>query len=423
MRFKLCLFLIFSVLSAHSYAQTISIHSITTSRQTSGDAGYTLDGNFMIGGSRLKLLSSSNFGSSGTYPKAVTIFDGYGTSGSLAGVSSIPSSSIFFFGSFNILDSTTQSFTNAEIDALYDWSLKGGKLIIGSGGAVLNFYDTNILNSKWGYSHFYQVPSIITPTASGNGTDIFNGPFGNVAFAFQAAGSQGYFDALTNNSQVLATDGIGNPTLFMDCNTLDLIIADVDVYTALSGMSAGSPITNDQDKLWANTIVFMDKLQSPPLATNNSTTLSVNPAYIDYQWYLNDSVLVDGTNPDYNATENGNYSIEVTVNGGCKIKSNIISIDSFYEPPLLEMPNIFTPNEDGLNDFFNPVKKQGLTITQISIFNRWGNLVHSKSSPEDLWDGTAENKKVSDGVYYWIIEYETSTGERKSKEGVLQVVR
>jgi gliding motility-associated-like protein len=406
-----------------SYCQIISIHSITNSRQLGGDSGYTLDGPIMTAGSRQKLALSGNFGPGGTYPKTVSIFDGYGTSGSLTDVQGIGINNIFFFGNFNILDTTTQPFTNAEIGALYNWSLQGGKLIITCVGKVANFFESNILNTQWGFEYFYQVPSVIIPTPLGNSTDIFNGPFGNVVEASQGAASQGYFTSTTNNSKVLATDSNGNPTLFLDCNTLDLIIADVDAYTIFGGMTNGGDIINTQDKFWANTIVFMDKLQSPPVATNTSTALSVNPAYIDYQWYLNDSVLVEGTNPDYNAMENGNYSVEVTVNGGCKIKSNIISIDSFYEPPLLEMPNIITPNNDGLNDFFNPIKKKGLTITQISIFNRWGNLVHSASSPEKLWDGKAGNQNVSDGVYYWIVEYETSTGERKSEEGVLQLLR
>ncbi len=423
MRSKRYLSLLCLMIGLQTFCQTRSIHSITNSRQLGGDNGYTLDGQIMTAGARQKLLLSGNFGTNGIYQKPVSIFDGYGTSGSLTDVLNIGIDNIFFFGNFNILDTTTQPFTNAEIGALYNWSLQGGKLIITCVGKVANFFESNILNTQWGFEYFYQVPSVIIPTPLGNNTDIFNGPFGNVIQANQGAGSQGYFNSTTNNSQVLARDSNGNPTLFLDCNTLDLIIADVDAYTIFGGQSNGDAIVNTQDKFWANTIVFMDKLQSPPFATNNAATLSVNPDYIDYQWYLNDSVLVDGTNPDYNAMENGNYSVEVTVNGGCKIKSNIVSIDSFYEPPLLEMPNIFTPNNDGLNDFFNPVKKQGLTITQISIFNRWGNLVHSESSPEDLWDGTAGNKKVSDGVYYWIIEYETFGGEKKSEEGVLQLLR
>jgi gliding motility-associated-like protein len=428
MKTKYIALLILVTICLKTYSQTVFINSITASRQTNGDNGYTLDGVRMAGGSRLQLLNANNFGSAGTYPKNVTIFDGYVISGSLTGVASVSTNNLFFFGSFNKLDASTQQFTNAEIDSLYNWSLRGGKLIIATGGSFSTFYDANILNSKWGYTYqSSQGPSNFIPTTIGNSTDIFNGPFGHVFVANQGAASQGYFNSLTSNPKVLATDASGNPTLFMDCNTLDLIIADVDGYTDMGGITFGATISNEQDKFWANTIVFMDRLQPIPIITNVSNTLSLNSTYNNYQWYLNDSVLNGATNQNYLATENGNYHVEVTMNGGCKIKSNtIIIIDSLIDPDTLDillMPNVFTPNNDGINDIFIPVKIKGITINQILIYNRWGQLIHKESSPIILWDGKIKNENSSDGVYYWIIEYQDSKGTTKSKAGFLQLLR
>lgn len=423
MKIKYYIFLISVITYLNSYSQTVFINSITTSRQSSGDNGYTLNGTRMTGGSRLKLLNASNFGSSGTYSKNISIFDGYGISGSLTAVSTVPTNHIFFFGSFNKLDASTQQFTNAEIDSLYNWSLRGGKLIIASGASFSPFFDGNILNSKWGYTYQNQGPSNFIPTTMGNGTEIFNGSFGNVIAANQGGGAQGYFNSLTSNSKVLATDANGNATLFMDCTTLDLIIADVDGYTDLGGITTGATISNSQDKFWANTIEFMDKLQPLPLITNVSNTLSLNSTYNNYQWYLNNSPISGTTNQNYTASENGNYFVEVTLNGGCKVKSNIVTIDSLIEADPLIMPNVFTPNNDGVNDFFNPVKKFGITINQIYIFNRWGNLIHNVNSPQILWDGNVGNEKASDGVYYWRVEYQNSKGTKSSKSGFLQLLK
>jgi len=423
MKIKYYLFLISVTVCLKTYSQTVFINSITTSRQSSGDNGYTLDGTRMSGGSRPKLLSTSNFSSSGIYPKDVSIFDGYGTTGSLIGVSTIPINNIFFFGSFNKLDTSIQPFTIGEIDSLYNWSLRGGKLIIASGGTYSTFFDANILNSKWGYSYQSQSPSGLIPNTNGNSTDIFNGPFGNVISVNQGGAAQGYFNTLTSNSKVLATDNNGNTTLFMDCNTLDLIIADVDGYTDLGGITSGSTISNAQDKFWANTIVFMDKLQPLPLITNGSSTLSLNSSYNNYQWYLNSAVINGAVNQNYSATENGNYYVEVTLNGGCKVKSNVVIIDSLIEQDTLVMPNVFTPNNDGMNDIFSPIKINGIAINQISIFNRWGELIHRESSPKILWDGKTRNENSSDGVYYWIIEYQNAKGIKNSKTGFLQLLR
>jgi gliding motility-associated-like protein len=422
MKTKHYILVVLGAMCLNTYGQTMLVHSISTTRQPSGDPGYTLDGTRMADGSRLKLLNPINFSSSGTYAKSVSIADGYGTTGSLANVSTLPTDDIFFFGSFNRLDPSTQPFTADEIDSLYNWSLRGGRLIIASGGTFSTFYDASILNSRWGYAYQMQNPSNFTPTELGVGTDIFSGPFGHVTSANQGAGVQGYFSSLTSDSKVLATDAIGNPTLFMDCNTLDLIVADIDGYTDLGGISDGGNINNAQDKFWANTIVFMDKLQPPPVLANDSTVLTLNATYNSYEWYLDNAPISEATASYFAPSENGVYHVEVTVNGGCKVKSNSVTVDGLNQDGILELPNVFTPNNDGLNDFFDPTTMNGITIVEVSIFNRWGKLIHREKSPEPLWDGMA-GARSPDGVYYWIVEYQNSKGERRSGSGFIHLMR
>jgi len=76
--------------------------------------------------------------------------------------------------------------------------------------------------------------------------------------------------------------------------------------------------------------------------------------------------------------------------------------------PGLSMSNVFTPNGDGVNDFFTPVFFRDIVLKEIVIFDRWGNEVHS--STEDiskLWDGNVNGGSAAkDGVYYYFIKYE-----------------
>lgn len=417
------IFLIFILLCSKSYCQTININSITTSRQTGGDNGYTLDGTRMTVGSRLKLLNTSNFGSTGTYPKNISIFDGYGTTGSLTSISTVPVNNIFFFGSFNKLEASTQQFTSDEVDSLYNWSLRGGKLIIASGIIYSTFYDASMLNSKWGYGWTQLAPNGFNPTTVGNNTDIFNGPFGNVISANQGAAAQGFFNTIPTNSQVFATDANGNPTLFMDCNTLDLIIADVDGYTDLSGITPGNAITNAQDKFLANTIVFMDKLQPLPIITNSSTTLSLNSTYNNYQWYLNNTPLNGAVNQTYSASESGNYYVEVTVNGGCKVKSNILNTDSLTPNDILIIPNVFTPNNDGVNDVFK-ITTKNIAEFNCKIYDRWGLLISELTKTNEAWDGrTTSGLQCTTGVYYYALTASSEVGKVYNENGVLQLIK
>ncbi|NNK81146.1 MAG: gliding motility-associated C-terminal domain-containing protein, partial [Flavobacteriales bacterium] len=82
--------------------------------------------------------------------------------------------------------------------------------------------------------------------------------------------------------------------------------------------------------------------------------------------------------------------------------SNIICIESC---PEYELPNVFSPNGDGLNDSFMPFPYTYVDSVDLKIFNRWGNLIFETFDPDINWKG--ENKdtgsNVSDGVYYYTI--------------------
>ncbi|WP_242919535.1 gliding motility-associated C-terminal domain-containing protein [Pontibacter liquoris] len=71
-------------------------------------------------------------------------------------------------------------------------------------------------------------------------------------------------------------------------------------------------------------------------------------------------------------------------------------------------PNIFTPNDDGLNDQFEipglPSEFCSAVFTSITIFNRWGKEVYRDTHSSFKWDG----KNVNDGVYFYVIDYGTS---------------
>jgi gliding motility-associated-like protein len=72
--------------------------------------------------------------------------------------------------------------------------------------------------------------------------------------------------------------------------------------------------------------------------------------------------------------------------------------------PVYELPNVFTPNGDGTNDYFIPFPYKYVKDVDLKIFNRWGDLVFSTTNPDVNWDGTHQLSKqpCSDGVYYYV---------------------
>ena len=91
-----------------------------------------------------------------------------------------------------------------------------------------------------------------------------------------------------------------------------------------------------------------------------------------------------------------------------------------------ELPNVFTPNNDGVNDFFQPFPYKGIESIAVKVYNRWGVLLFETTDPNILWDGQVEGKPVADGVYFYTVDINTYTLEGLvtiAKNGNVTVLR
>ena len=87
-------------------------------------------------------------------------------------------------------------------------------------------------------------------------------------------------------------------------------------------------------------------------------------------------------------------------NGTCSDFDTVQIIVLEYPEPLIEVPNVFTPNNDGANEFFF-INTEHTKSIQYIIVNRWGNLVFEDEGVNPLWNGTtASGNPVEEGVYF-----------------------
>lgn len=111
-----------------------------------------------------------------------------------------------------------------------------------------------------------------------------------------------------------------------------------------------------------------------------------------------------------------------------------IDVYPYCRPVSLTMPNIFTPNGDGINDYFIPIEVPheeleyliaNITKITFSIHNRWGQIVYVSNDILPNWNGIHLNKgnECPAGTYYWILQYEDTSGENYSKNGFVQLTR
>ena len=119
-------------------------------------------------------------------------------------------------------------------------------------------------------------------------------------------------------------------------------------------------------------------------------------------------------------TESGNYI--VTASNMCGVSIDTASIEFYFCD--LELPNVFTPNNDGKNDFFQLLFFGGLKTFNCTILNRWGQVVREYDNPAFMWDGKDEaGDDVLEGVYFYIVKAVSNGGNEILKHGNVTLVR
>lgn len=102
------------------------------------------------------------------------------------------------------------------------------------------------------------------------------------------------------------------------------------------------------------------------------------------------------------------------------IKSHFMAVDS--AGTVLEIPNVFTPNGDQVNDYFE-VTTNGVNVYEFSVFTRTGTRIFHSLSPRIFWDGNSlDGQELKDGIYYYVIE-EQGGGSSFETSGFMYLFR
>jgi gliding motility-associated-like protein len=167
----------------------------------------------------------------------------------------------------------------------------------------------------------------------------------------------------------------------------------------------------------SDTVTVSEFVFPQPALTSDTAICGAKPVLINaeipgatYQWQ-------DGSaNPIYYATKPGKYEVDITL-GNCS-KTFSVQIEDFEK---LRMPNVFTPNGDGLNETFAPLEMCGIAAATLKIYNRWGQLLYTTSDIGKGWDGFVNDNKKAAGVYFYLLEYSDFRGNLKRKKGWVEL--
>ncbi|MFM7767258.1 MAG: PKD domain-containing protein, partial [Bacteroidota bacterium] len=150
------------------------------------------------------------------------------------------------------------------------------------------------------------------------------------------------------------------------------------------------------------------------------TDLSQNA--VAWAWDFGDGGSIVQQNPYHYFNEVGDFPVTLTVlniNGCPDSKTRMVMVNPFY------VPNAFSPNDDGVNDFFfNAGYDLDVTSFEMVIFNRWGQRVYVTDSWLKFWNGLdVDNKPAPEGVYAYSIKVVTRGGKEHTFHGTTTLVR
>lgn len=147
------------------------------------------------------------------------------------------------------------------------------------------------------------------------------------------------------------------------------------------------------------------------LCDGDSLLLELSIPNAVYIWQDN------STSSFYEITSAGTYSVLVSVANCSSSESIVVELEEC--DISLEIPNVFSPNDDKVNDVFIPVQSKGIVSMTTLIFNRWGEQIFKSESLQIDWKGD----EVPDGTYFWIVDAMDANNRPLRKEGFVTIFR
>jgi gliding motility-associated-like protein len=129
-------------------------------------------------------------------------------------------------------------------------------------------------------------------------------------------------------------------------------------------------------------------------------------------------------NPIAKITENTQYVLFEQSVAGCK-GTDTIDIKVYRVPADLYVPTGFSPNGDGLNDYFRPILLGVRKLNAFYVYNRWGQVVYSSTEVghNKGWDGTFKGSPQAPGTYVWRAEGISYEGKSLVQKGYVVLIR
>ncbi len=209
-----------------------------------------------------------------------------------------------------------------------------------------------------------------------------------------------------------------NPAIALCQGTYNVTVSDANNCITTNQVTILDSAANIIFDAWTQRDTIYEGEEVEIFATN------LGSAY-NYLWTPSDG-LSDVTipNPVANPNTTTTYIVETEDAFGCYWTDTvtIYVTDVVCDEPYIYVPNAFTPNNDGKNDYLKVESIVGYEMT-FMIYDRWGELVFETTNIDDKWDGNYKGKKLNPGVYVYHLNFRCYNHQVFSKKGNITLIR
>ena len=234
---------------------------------------------------------------------------------------------------------------------------------------------------------------------------------------------------------------LGNDTVLCKGQSLDLMVNLAGVtYTWQDGSSNSTFIASSSGLYWVEATnadgcensdsvsvkivnVKADFKYEEIPCTKEVQFINLSSGALSSYWDFGDGTESKENNPLHTYESNEKYRIILIINSDSTCTDTIQAVIPFENNAAMDtlfIPNVFTPNGDGKNDYFEitggdtPCNNSN----RLMIFNRWGEKVFETEGNELKWDGTKNGADLTVGVYFYVL-----AGEKLMKSGSLSLLK
>lgn len=263
---------------------------------------------------------------------------------------------------------------------------------------------------------------------------ILNGNCGTISFGIGPFTESTSLQILAENvlsgcaitlDTIIVVDASNFEFVYMD-STINLCLGDSifykNAYISSDSVATDTIYSTEQcDTIFSTSYVFrsypnFDLGRDTTLCAGEILKLDASDLTFAYEWQDN------STSPIYEVNKSGVYSI--AIENDCITFLDDINVE-FVDCCRLYIPNVFSPNQDGINDSFTVSRSfencNDFTNFSLKVLDRWGSVVFEGDNTTDGWDGSINGVSAKDGVYTYVIEYFDGLNSKVVNGGVTLV--